>query len=55
MKFETGYGEIDLPKFHCIFCIYRNEYMGCTACEFKETLIKNAAVIVNKMNEELNS
>ena len=54
MKFDTGMGILELPYDYCIFCIMRDRYMACTACEFKETLIAHAMPIGNRMKEELN-
>ena len=55
MKFDTGMGILELPHDNCIFCIMKNQYMACTACEFKETMIEHAMPIANKMNEDLNN
>ena len=55
MKFDTGFGTLELPCEKCVICIARNQYMACTACEFKETMIEHAVPMMNKMNEDLNN
>ena len=54
MKFDTGMGILELPHDNCVVCIFKNQYMACTRCEFKETMIEHAIPIVNMMNEKLN-
>ena len=54
MKFETGFGILNLPHSECVRCIAADRYMLCTMCEFKETMIQFASSIVDRKTGELN-
>lgn len=53
MKFETGFGTLDLPHSECVRCIAADRYMLCTMCEFKETMVQFALSVVNRKAGEM--
>ena len=40
MRFNTDFGELNLPKAECISCIARWRFQQCTACKFTEEMMR---------------
>lgn len=52
-EFDTGMGVITLPDRRCTECIAYDSYMRCTACIYKQILIKHALIEDCKRQKEL--
>ena len=40
MRFNTDFGELDLPKAECASCIARWRFQQCTVCKFTEEMMR---------------
>lgn len=38
MIVDTEFGQISIPREHCLWCFAENRYMRCTNCEWKKQL-----------------
>lgn len=53
-EMETEFGTVTLPDKGCAMCIAGWSFFRCNMCCFTQTLMQDARLIVDKINEDLN-